>query len=198
MKKNKTGQINLGDGNSKIFLMWEQHWLSDWDSLDTCDKKVLAVLYWELLSDKQKSDFTDSEYIDLQKVKAAKHAELMSDPVKMKKNFLEGAAPLLDDMIQLASGNNKNKTKDTDNEAWAKREIWSVLKDIIIRTDNPAPMINLKGGTIDDQISAILTKVSEGQITIADAKEYMALVSAGFNLQQLPKLLATLERLENG
>jgi len=57
-------------------------------------------------------------------------------------------------------------------------------------------MLDLKGKTIDDQINAILTQVSAGQITIADAKEYMALVSAGFNLQQLPKLLATLEKLE--
>lgn len=179
--------------------MWERHWLSEWSNLDDCDKKVLAVLYWEFLSDKQKSDFTDSEYIDLQKLKAAKHAELMSDPVKMKKNFLEGAAPLIEDMLQLASGNRLkvSKDRDSDSEAWAKREIWSVLKDIIIRTDNPAPMLDLKGKTIDDQINVILTKVSEGDITIADAKEYMALVSAGFNLQQLPKLLATLEKLES-
>jgi len=196
MTNKKLNKINLGDGESKIFLMWEAHWLSDWDGLDDCDKKVLAALYWEQLSDKQKGEFTDSQYIDLQKIKAAKHAELMSDPVKMKKNFLEGAAPLLDDMIQLATGNKKNTTKDGDNEAWAKREIWGVLKDIIVRTDNPAPMLDLKGKTIDDQINAILTQVSAGQITIADAKEYMALVSAGFNLQQLPKLLATLEKLE--
>jgi len=197
MTQKKLNKINLGDGDSKIFLMWEQHWLSDWDSLDDCDKKVLAALYWELLSDKQKSDFTDSEYIDLQKVKAAKHAELMSDPVKMRKNFLEGAAPLLDDMLQLATGKKQNKSKDTDSEAWAKREIWDVLKDVIIKTDDLAPMLDLKGKSIDDQIDQILTKVSNGQITIADAKEYMALVSAGFNLQQLPKLLATLEKLEN-
>ncbi|MBW1853222.1 MAG: hypothetical protein JRJ00_00825 [Deltaproteobacteria bacterium] len=197
MTDKKIGKVNLGDGTDKIFLMWESHWLTQWDNLDACDKKVLAALYWEQLSDKQKSEFTDSEYIDLQKVKAAKHAELMSDPVKMKKNFLQGAAPLIDEMLALANGTKKKTTKDSDSEAWAKREIWSVMKDIITRTENLAPMLDLKGKTIDDQINAILTNVSEGKITIADAKEYMALVSAGFNLQQLPKLMASLEALEN-
>lgn len=198
MTDKNTGKINLGDGEDKIFLMWESHWLTEWANLEACDKKVLAALYWEQLSDLQKEEFTDHEYISLQKVKAAKHAELMADPVKLKRSFLEGAAPLIDEMIQLANGTKKGaKTKSSDDEAWARREIWEVLKGIIASTDNPAPMIDLKGKTIDDQINQILTKVSEGQITIADAKEYMQLVSSGFNLQQLPKLLASLEALEN-
>lgn len=197
MNKELTGKINLGDGNDKPFLIWERHWLTEWGNLEVSDKKVLAALYWEDLTDTQKSDFSNDEYIELQKIKDAKNAELMSDPVKMKKHFLAGAAPLIDEMIALANGKKKNTTKDSDTEAWAKREVWTVLKEIIGRTDNPAPMLDLKGKTIDNQINAILTKVSEGQITIVDAKEYMALVSAGFNLQQLPKLMASLEALEN-
>lgn len=191
-----TGKINLGDGNEKIFLIWEKHWLKEWGNLDISDKKVLAALYWEDLTDKQKSEFTDGEYIELKKIKAAKHAELVSDPVKMKKHFLEGASPLIDEMLALANGGKKSSVTPSETEAWAKREIWSVLKEIIGRTDNPAPMLDLKGKSIDEQIDAILTRVSQGQITISDAKEYMALVSAGFNLQQLPKLMATLEALE--
>jgi len=189
-------EVVLG-ASEGIFLIWEKHWLKEWNNLDISDKKVLAALYWDDLTDVQKSDFSDREYIDLQKIKAAKHAELVSDPVKMKKHFLEGAAPLIDEMVGLANGDKKLSVKPNTTEEWAKREIWSVMKDIIVRTDNPAPMIDLKGKSIDDQIDAILTKVSEGKITIADAKEYMALVSSGFNLQQLPKLLATLDALEN-
>jgi hypothetical protein len=197
MTKKNTGKVNLGDGINKVFLMWESHWLSEWGNLDICDKKVLAVLYWEQLTDNQKSEFTDHEYIDLQKLQAAKRAEIISDPVKMKKYFLTEAAPLIDEMINLANGTKQKTKTQTSTEEWAKREIWGVLKDVISKANDPAPMIDLKGKTIDDQINQILTKVSEGQITIADAKEYMALVSAGFNLQQLPKLMASLEKLEN-
>lgn len=193
---NKNTGINLGDGEDKPFLMWEVHWLSEWGNLDVCDKKVLAALYWEHLNDNQKEEFTDHEYISLQKFKAAKTAELISDPVKMKKHFLTEAAPLIDEMVQLAYGKKPNAKKISSTEEWAKREIWDVLKDVITRANDPAPMMNLKGKSIDEQINQILTKVSEGQITIADAKEYMALVSAGFNLQQLPKLMASLEALE--
>ena len=197
MNKKTKGMLNLGDGQDKPFLMWEKHWLSEWGNLEVCDKKVLAALYWELLNEKQKAEFTDHEYIELQKLKAAKNAELISDPVNMKKHFLTESAPLIDEMIKLANGGNKNKTKDTENEAWAKREIWSVLKEVISRANYPAPMKDLKGKAIDDQIDQILTSVSQGKISIDDAKEYMTLVSAGFNLQQLPKLMASLEALEN-
>jgi len=199
MTDKTVSKLNLGDGKDKPFLMWEPHWLSEWAGLDVCDKKVLAALHWELLSDNQKEEFTDSQYIDLAKLKQAKNAELMSDPVKMKKHFLTESAPLIDEMIGFANGATLKTAprKLTSTEEWAKREIWDVLKDVITKADNPAPMLDLKGKAIDEQINAILTKVSEGQITITDAKEYMALVSAGFNLQQLPKLMASLEKLEN-
>lgn len=197
MTNKKTSGINF-EPDDKPFLVWEAHWLSEWSNLELCDKKVLAALYWELLSDSQKSEFIDSDYITLQKIKASRHAELVSDPVKMKKHFLTEAAPLIDEMLALANGAKQSGKTVSSTEEWAKREIWTVLKEVIMKADNPAPMLDLKGKTIDRQIDTILTKVSEGQITIQDAKEYMALVSAGFNLQQLPKLMASLEKLENG
>ena len=192
-----TTEIKLGNGESKHFLMWETHWLSEWAILDPCDKKVLAALYWELLSDEQKEEFTDHEYIELTKVKERKNAEMMSDPVKLKKHFLSESAPLIDEMIQIANGTKKVTTKLTGTEEWAKREIWDVLKEVISKADSPAPMIDLKGKDIDGQINQILTKVSQGEMAISDAKEYMSLVSAGFDLQELPKLMKSLELLES-
>ena len=195
MTKKDVSKINFEPDN-KPFLIWERHWLTEWGNLDVSDKKVLAALYWEDLTDTQKSDFSNEEYIELQKVKDAKQAELISDPVRMKRHFLQGASPLIDEMIGLANGKKKNGAKDSDTEAWAKRELWSVLKEVISTASNPAPMLDLKGKSVTDQIDQILTKVSEGRISIDDAKEYMALVSAGFNLQQLPKLMESLEKLE--
>ncbi len=196
--KSKTmkAKINLGTGEDKPYLMWETHWLSEWATLDDCDKKVLAALYWDLLTDSQKSEFADDEYIELTKLKQLKNSEMMSDPVKLKKHFLTESAPLIDEMIQIANGSKKATAKLTGTEEWAKREIWDVLKEVVIKADSPAPMIDLKGKGIDEQINQILTKVSQGQMAISDAKEYMSLVSAGFNLQELPKLMASLELLE--
>ena len=196
MTNKNTGKV-IFETDDKPFLIWERHWLTEWGNLDITDKKVLAALYWEDLTDTQKEDFSNNEYIELQKIKDEKQAQLIADPVRMKRHFLAGASHLIDEMISLANGKKKNTVKDSDSEAWAKREIWSVLKEVISKAESPAPMLDLKGKTIDDQIDQILTKVSQGQITIVDAKEYMALVSSGFNLQQLPKLMASLEKLES-
>ena len=196
MAKKDMRKLNF-DPSDKIFLIWERHWLAEWGNLEASDKKVLAALYWEELTDQQKSEFEDAEYIELQKIKDAKQAELIADPIRMKKHFLKGASPLIDEMVGLANGNKKKPLAVTETELWAKKELWSVLKEVITSAENPAPMLDLKGKTIDDQIDQILTKVSTGLISIEDAKEYMALVSAGFNLQQLPKLLTALEALED-
>ena len=83
-----------------------------------------------------------------------------------------------------------------DKDAFATKEVWSVLKEIIQTATNPAPLLDLKGKSISDQIDVILTKVSTGEIDFTQAKEYMSLVSSGFNLQTLPQLMSQLEALE--
>jgi len=182
------------DNKNKQHLLWEKVWLKEFFTLDSCDQKVLAVLYWEDLTDKQKAIFSDADYIEHQKYNEMKKQEIMLDPTKMRQHFLKSAAPVLDNMLEIARGD-KTKSK---NDEWATREVWEVLKTVITTANDPAPLINLKGKSITDQIDAILTKVSEQKITINEAKEYMSLVSSGFNLQQLPQLLAKLEALEAG
>lgn len=173
------------------FLIWERHWLKQWHTLDTQDKKVLAALYWSDLTDEQKDEFTDSDYIELAKIQERKKMDLVNDPIKMRQYFLEEASPLLDQMIQASLGNKKIES----NDEYATREVWGMLKEIISSASNQAPLIDLKGKTISDQIDSILTHVSTGKITFDQAKDYMSLVSSGFNLRTLPGLVIQLEAL---
>ena len=176
-----------------VILVWEKHWLDHWNQLDISDKKVLAALYWFDLTPDQKNDFSDKEYIEFAKLKEKEKKELVNDPIKMKTHFLMEASPLLDKMIQAALGNKKMNSHDV----FAVTEVWTLLKEIISSAKNPAPLMNLKGKNIEDQIDEILSKVSTGAINFEQAKEYMSLVSSGYELQELPKLMAKLERLEN-
>lgn len=177
----------------KPFLIWEKRWLKEWDNLDTSDKKVLAALYWFDLNDDQKSEFTDNEFIEFTKIQDKQRAEYINDPVKMKRHFLTESAPLVDIMIQSALG---NKATLPDNE-FAMREVWTLLKDIIQTANNPAPLLNLKGQSIEGQIDTILEKVTTGEIDFEQAKEYMSLVSQGYNIQKIPEMIQKLEALES-
>lgn len=185
--------LNLENGKKKHFLIWERRWLEQWGILDIADKKVLAALYWEELTDDQKSEFSDREYIELQKLKQKQIEERANNPTMMRQHFLTTASPLIDKMILASQG----KTKLDAEDNYATKEVWEVLKSIILTANNPAPMLDLKGKTINDQIDQILTGVTEGKLDFKEAKEYMSLVSSGFNLQELPKMLAKLEMLEN-
>lgn len=195
MSKNEVEKYKPDPDREKPYIMWQRMWLAEFMHLDTCDQKVLAVLYWDELTEEQKSVFSEVAFMEHEKYAFKKKQDIMQDPSKMRQHFLEGAAPILDDMIALGTG---NKKKVSGNDEWAQREVWEVLKGIISTANDPAPLVNLKGKSIENQINEILTAVSEQKMTISDAKEYMSLVSAGFNLQQLPKLLQKLEALEGG
>jgi hypothetical protein len=178
------------DGVHNVHLSVDS--LKEFFHLGKCDQKLLAILYWDKLTREQKEVFTDHEEMELEQEYERKMHEIMTDPTKMRTHFLRGAAPILDDMLKLAKG---EKVGTSDNFAF--REVWEVLRDMINKANSPVPMLDLKGKEISDQIDTILTKVSAGEISFIEAKEYMSLVSSGFNLQELPKLMAKLEMLES-
>ncbi|MBT8294380.1 MAG: hypothetical protein KJN70_13990 [Eudoraea sp.] len=185
-------QVTMKEKKDKFFRVhFDESDLINFYQFDKCDKKLLAILYWEKLTDQQKKTFNDREQMELQKEYERKQQQMMSDPTKMRQYFLKGAAPILDNIIKLANGDNK---LSADN--YAIREVWEVLKGVIQAANNPAPMMDLRGKDISSQIDEVLSSVSKGDITFIEAKEYMSLISSGFNLQELPKLMAKLEQLE--
>lgn len=113
-------------------------------------------------------------------------------PTYLKQRFLDRAAPLMDDYIDAALG------KGTlEGHPVAQGEVWTVLREVILNARPPAPLLNLKGKSITGQVDEILTQVTRGEINFDEAKEFMSLVSAGFDLQTLPELMAKLEALES-
>jgi len=176
-----------------IHLTWERHHIKQWEMLDDSEKSILAILYWDELTDAQQSDFSNKDYISIVKVREAQAEELANDPVRLRRKFLTDAAPLADRMVRLALGKDRNMT---DLGEQATMEVWEVLKAIILTAANPTPLLDLKGKDIGDQVDTILEKVSEGKIDFSEAKEYMSLVSQGFDMQQLPDIMAKLEMLE--
>lgn len=166
---------------------------SEWSQLKDEDKKILAILYWEKLTDEMKDEFYDPGFIEAQRKTMNMLKERYTNPMKIKEHFLLQCGPITDMMIDAAT----NPEKKVHMNEYAMNEVWGIIKNIIATASSPAPLLDLKGGTIGDQIDKILTEVSIGKISFDEAKEYMSLVSQGFNIQELPKIMAQLEKLEN-
>jgi len=113
-------------------------------------------------------------------------------PTNLKEHFLKRAAPLIDDYIDKALGKKVGKSSNQ----YEQHEVWDVLKTIILSTKSYAPIVDLKGGTIDEQVSKILALVSTGKLTLEEGKEYLSLVQQGFELTELPEIIAKMEALE--
>lgn len=114
-------------------------------------------------------------------------------PVNIRRHFLHKAAPLIDTYIDVALG---KKVPETTN-LQMQNQVWEVLREIILSASDHAPVIDLKGKTVDEQVSKILELVSTGGIPIDQGKEYLSLVQQGFELTELPDIIAKMEALEN-
>lgn len=118
--------------------------------------------------------------------------EFIPSPANLKAHFLHRASPLIDEYIDAALGNSTfSATSDH-----ARFEVWTLLKTIIIEAKNPAPILDIKGKTIDDQVSQILTLASTGKCTLEEARDFLSLVQQGFELTELPEIMKKMESLE--
>jgi len=133
--------------DSEHFIYMPESCLINFMHYDKCDQKLLGILYWEKLSELQKKQFTDWEEMELDKANKYRLQQIMSDPTKLRQHFLRNAAPVMDNILKLANGDNK---LTTDN--FAIKEVWEVLKGIISQASNPAPLLNLKGKEVSGQI----------------------------------------------
>ncbi|MHA1220146.1 MAG: hypothetical protein ACTSQB_00255 [Candidatus Heimdallarchaeota archaeon] len=113
-------------------------------------------------------------------------------PMNLRRHFLHRASPLIDEYINAALGTSTfSATSDH-----ARSEVWGILKQLIIEAKNPAPMLDLRGKNIEEQIDKILTLVSTGGISLEEGREYISLVQQGFEAAELPKLMQQMEKLE--
>lgn len=112
-------------------------------------------------------------------------------PANLKSHFLHRASPLIDDYIDAALG--ESVLKSTNDHA--RFEVWKLLVEIMRQADNKAPILNMKGKKIDDQISLILEDVFSGNTSPAEGRELISIVQQGFDALAMPRLMDKMEKL---
>jgi len=96
-------------------------------------------------------------------------------------------------MVEVASGK-KDSFKSTNT--WAVKEVWKTLSEIIQQADDPIA-VTFTDKEVSSKVNAILDQVACGELTPAEGKRIMALVSMGFEVTELPELMAKFEQLED-
>lgn len=117
--------------------------------------------------------------------------EFSPTPSNLKSHFLHRASPLIDDYIDAALG--ESILKSTNDHA--RFEVWKLLVEIMKQADNKAPVLNMKGKNIDDQISLILEDVFAGNSTVAEGRDMISMVQQGFDALAMPRLMEKMDKL---
>jgi len=112
---------------------------------------------------------------------------------KLRREFLKNAEPFITEMVEVASGE-RDLFKSTNT--WAIREVWETLSEIIKKADDPVA-VTFTDKETSNKVDAILDHVASGEITPAEGKRIMALVAMGFEITELPELMAKFEQLED-
>jgi len=117
---------------------------------------------------------------------------MMYTPASIRAQFIELAAPFLDDYVKSAFTD-----IEFEGSGLARANVWTLLADII-RQAGDKVTLNIEGAAAADQIDDVLKKVSSGEITPEQGKEYMALIQSGFDMTEFPKLIDVLESAKAG
>lgn len=117
----------------------------------------------------------------------------MTTAVALRQILLKNSAEVAQLYVDAAVG--KQTFMNTLPEA--RTEVWEVIKELVLKADDPLPLAKLTDGDINEKVDIVLNEVAEGKITPNDGKKLMALLQAGFDITELPKLLAKLEEAEN-
>ena len=112
-------------------------------------------------------------------------------PEYLRQAFLDKAEPFIDDYIASALGE-----KEIKGSGVARTAVWELLSDIIKQAGDKSKT-DIKSGDISGQVKEVFEKVASGDLSAKQGKEYIALLQAGFEITELPKLLASFEELQS-
>ena len=137
-------------------------------------------------------DVIDPDDPSLDKYKdIADKVDFECTPSNLRMHFLRKSAPLIDEYIDVALG----RATPSSTNAQMQNQVWDTLKQIILSAKNPAPIVDLRGKVVSDQIDEILLMATKGKCTLDEAKELMSLVQQGYELNEIPELMKQFEKL---
>ncbi|MFC1665398.1 hypothetical protein ACFL17_07190 [Pseudomonadota bacterium] len=113
---------------------------------------------------------------------------------ELRKQFLEDSGPALEE-IRCRMLGMKSKYPAADGDFLI--EYWKAIVPILHKAEDPTPMTKLTDGDISQRVDNILEEVAQGNITTDEGKRLMALLQAGFDITELPKLISALEMAES-
>ena len=116
----------------------------------------------------------------------------MSEPVNLRKDFIKRATPVVNAYVDVALGKGALKTSDKS----VSDKVWEAMNTIIQQADDPVPLAKLTDGDITARVDAVLSQVASGEITPDEGKKLIGLLQAGFDITELPKLIAAIEAAE--
>ena len=111
-------------------------------------------------------------------------------PEGLRMKFIKEASPLIKNYINAALGKEVLKSTSTA----AREGVWKVLEEVLIRADAKVAVKGLSEGTISERVDAVLEQVANGELTIAQGKRLIEMLQAGFNITELPELVAKLQQ----
>lgn len=110
----------------------------------------------------------------------------------LRSKFIKGAGLAIDLMVdQLEDG---RKEIDPRQQKMINL-LWPLMSEIIKDAKKITPL-NLSDKSTSQRLDELFNNVAKGAITFDEAKQYMSLISQGFEMSDLIELNEKLERLE--
>lgn len=85
----------------------------------------------------------------------------------------------------------------TESQVTAVQLLMPMITDVVKDSKKISKTLNVRGKGIGEQIDDILNGLSQGELSFTEAKDYLSMISQGYELTELPELMKKLEAIEN-
>lgn len=117
---------------------------------------------------------------------------VMITPTDLRQEFIRKAQPLVDEYVGAALGTSELRSTN----AQARHAVWETLQKIIEQADDAIKSSALTSPDTAKKIEGVLAQVANGELTPRQAKDLMALITAGFEVTDVQKLMSVMEEIK--
>jgi hypothetical protein len=115
---------------------------------------------------------------------------------ELRAQFLE-TVPKIIERATTAFGEGTPSAMLDKREETLMKYLWPTVHTLITESDDAANIKGLSEGPISDRVDNVLEQVAKGTLSIPQGKRLIEMLQAGFNITELPRLVAKLNGMQH-
>ena len=115
---------------------------------------------------------------------------MTTNTAELRSLLLTNGRQVIEEVINRATGKGRPPTIDPEYV----QIVWKAIIPMLQNSEDLARITGISDGSISARVDNVLEQVAKGTLTIQQGKRLIEMLQAGFNITELPELVAKLQQ----